>query len=102
MLYKFSYERLRSQASVSARRDQAIELRAATEGKTVAAFLISLMASDQEHCTSYSFFCRDCWNLLQFDLKLSSFVLHLLDNLIKRHTASINHKNELEKSNCII
>ena len=46
MLYKFSYERLRTQASDSARRDQAIELRAVTEVKAVAALLVPLMASD--------------------------------------------------------
>lgn len=47
MLYKFPNERLRSQVLDSAGQEQAIELRAATEGKTVAAFLVSLMGSDQ-------------------------------------------------------
>ena len=46
MLYMFSYERPGSQVLDSAGREPAIELRAATEGKTVAAFLTSLMASD--------------------------------------------------------
>ena len=43
MLYKFPNERLRSQVLHLTGREQAIELRAATEVKAVAAFLISLI-----------------------------------------------------------
>ena len=59
MLYKFPNERLRSQVLHLAGREQAIEFRAATEGKAVEAFLISLMASDGGIACLTRFFCRD-------------------------------------------
>ena len=64
MLYKFSYERPRSQVLDSAEREQAIELRAATEVKAVAAFLISLKASDHGHSASYRFYLSRLLNLV--------------------------------------
>ena len=59
MLYKFSYERPRSQVLDSAGQDQAIELRAVTGVETVAAFLVPLMASDRGIARLTRFFCRD-------------------------------------------
>ena len=93
----YFYGWLRSQVLDSGGRDQAIELRAATEGEAVAAFLISWKASAQGHCASYSFFVAIVETYFNFTWSYFQQLLHPFDNLIKWRTASIQQKKELEK-----
>ena len=102
MLYKFPNERLRSQVLDSAGQEQAIELRAATEGKTVAAFLVSLMGSDQGYWFSYRIHLSRILKLVSIYFEYIYILLHLFDIPHQVTLCQYSSKIELEKSSCVI